>query len=268
MASLANLEKEKAENEESETFESYDLYPSYDKLTESIVLAKTRSSSLENVRKLNCWGSEVQDIGIIRSLPNLEVCSLSVNHIKSLEPFSHCPRLQELYIRKNFISDLRDICYLKELEELRILWLADNPCSDVENYRHTVLRNLPKLQKLDNINVTEEELTLASEEGQELCLPVPTPEPEETKKENGGPDLDPTDPLAFSLCEVNKIREEAGLKPLPIDKMLSPQAIAAGLVTAKNCGILQAVFLLLRELDTESLQFVQNAVQSLLDKSS
>lgn len=56
MASLENLENlEKEENEETETFESYDLYPSHDKLTEALVLAKTRSSSLENVRKLNCW---------------------------------------------------------------------------------------------------------------------------------------------------------------------------------------------------------------------
>ena len=75
----------------------------------------------------------------------------SVNDITTLEDFSYCPNLQELYIRNNKIGDLRQICYLKDLDKLRILWLADNPCATVDNYRSTVLRNLPGLQKLDNI---------------------------------------------------------------------------------------------------------------------
>ena len=75
----------------------------------------------------------------------------SVNDISILEDFSHCPNLQELYIRNNKIEDLRQICYLKDLEKLRILWLADNPCATADNYRYTVLRNLPGLQKLDNV---------------------------------------------------------------------------------------------------------------------
>jgi hypothetical protein len=38
------------------------------------------------------------------------------------------------------------------------LWLADNPCSEVEDYRQTVLHNLPQLQKLDDIIVKPEEI--------------------------------------------------------------------------------------------------------------
>ena len=75
----------------------------------------------------------------------------SVNNLTSLEDFSHCPSLQELYIRKNHVEDLRDVHYLKSLERLRILWLSDNPCSQGDNYRMTVLRTLPNLHKLDNI---------------------------------------------------------------------------------------------------------------------
>ena len=53
---------------------------------------------------------------------------------------------------------MREICYLKGLTTLRNLWLADNPCSEVEDYRQTVLHNLPQLQKLDDIIVKPEEI--------------------------------------------------------------------------------------------------------------
>ena len=75
----------------------------------------------------------------------------SVNNIQTLEDFSHCPNLTELYIRKNKIKTLSEINHLRELPKLRNLWLADNPCSGGDNYRHTVLRTLPNLQKLDNV---------------------------------------------------------------------------------------------------------------------
>ena len=77
----------------------------------------------------------------------------SVNNLTSLEDFAHCPSLQELYIRKNHVEDLRDVHYLKKLERLRVLWLSDNPCAQRDNYRMTVLRTLPNLQKLDNVGM-------------------------------------------------------------------------------------------------------------------
>lgn len=74
----------------------------------------------------------------------------SVNKISSLKDFSHCHCLEELYIRKNCIASLSEIYHLKHLRNLRVLWLMDNPCADVTNYRDIILRNLPHLQKLDN----------------------------------------------------------------------------------------------------------------------
>ncbi|ESO93625.1 hypothetical protein LOTGIDRAFT_119159 [Lottia gigantea] len=120
-------------------------------LTEKLVLTRTRAQDLDSVKKLNCWGSGITDVSVIRKMINLEVCSLSGNKISSLEDFSHCPNLQELYIRKNKISDLRHVHWLKKLNRLRVLWLADNSCSTGDNYRMTVLKTLPNLQKLDNV---------------------------------------------------------------------------------------------------------------------
>jgi hypothetical protein len=51
----------------------------------------------------------------------VEVVSLSVNAISSLEDLAACPRIRELYLRKNQISDLKQILFLTALPELRIL---------------------------------------------------------------------------------------------------------------------------------------------------
>lgn len=145
------------------------------KLTRKMVLSRAKASELHNVRKLNCWGSRLTDISICREMPSLEVITLSVNSVSSLEPVSRCRRLSELYLRRNLVPSLGEIFHLKELPHLRVLWLAENPCCgpDPHLYRMTVLRNLPGLQRLDNQAVTEEELSRALLEGREITAAPP-----------------------------------------------------------------------------------------------
>ncbi|XP_059085493.1 uncharacterized protein LOC131882366 isoform X3 [Tigriopus californicus] len=144
------------------------------KLTEEMIVARTRVSDMNNVKKLNCWGAELTDITVLRKLVNVEVLSLSVNCITSLSDIQNCKNLQELYIRKNKIPDLSEICWLKELSKLKSLWLEENPCvqdhGDV--YRVTVIRNLPQLQKLDNLPVQSDEMADAMRRGMELVHPL------------------------------------------------------------------------------------------------
>lgn len=89
--------------------------------------------------------------------------SYSVNKIKNLSDFENCRQLKELYLRKNEIQDLNEIAYLQGLPELSHLWLEENPCVDKAgpNYRAIILRALPKLKKLDNIDVTADEIANA-----------------------------------------------------------------------------------------------------------
>ncbi|XP_044532534.1 cilia- and flagella-associated protein 410 isoform X1 [Gracilinanus agilis] len=276
------------------------------KLTRKMVLSRAKASELESVRKLNCWGSRLTDISICRSLPSIEVITLSVNSVSSLEPVSHCLQLSELYLRRNHIGSLDELFYLKELPRLRVLWLAENPCCgpDPRHYRMTVLRNLPGLQKLDNQTVTEEELSQALIEGEEI-----TTAPVSQDAQNGHPELscelsavdssaDPeNDLLVDSMEETNKIREQLGMKPLARDRFpaFSPRASvssrkkrvsgpgstppctqcedgpmgAPGLPTNPEAGllaappennILNAVILLLKELDMEGLETVHQTV--------
>uniref|UniRef100_K7G6V2 Cilia- and flagella-associated protein 410 n=1 Tax=Pelodiscus sinensis TaxID=13735 RepID=K7G6V2_PELSI len=181
----------------------------------------------------SCRGSCLTDISICRELPNIEVITFSVNGISSLAPISHCQHLTELYLRKNSIPSLDELFHLKGLPRLRVLWLAENPCCglDPHRYRMTVLRNLPSLQKLDNQAVTEEELSQALVDGEEIAAP-----PAQRSLEQGCPEATessatecategPTEPereqLNFSLGETNKVQEQLGVTPGPRDEFSS-----------------------------------------------
>ncbi|XP_045114659.1 uncharacterized protein F09G8.5-like isoform X11 [Portunus trituberculatus] len=165
------------------------------KLTEDMVVARSRGSDIHNVKKLNCWGSELSDVSVVRKLPNVEVLSLSVNRISTLADFQYCQNLQELYIRKNNITDINEVLYLRALPKLKSLWLADNPCAEFEQYRLTVLRALPHLQKLDNVAVDSEEVQKAmvcgiplpaDRGGEEREMPRSSSVGESLRSESGG----------------------------------------------------------------------------------
>nr|XP_033330903.1 uncharacterized protein LOC117222949 isoform X1 [Megalopta genalis] len=142
------------------------------KLTEEMVVARTRVSDFSAVKKLNCWGTELTDVSILRKMKNVEVLSLSVNNINTLADFQYCLSLQDLFVRKNNIKDLNEVCYLQGLPNLRNLWLGENPCAEKEGYRFAVLRALPNLQKLDDKVVSAEEVQVAVTRGHILVHPL------------------------------------------------------------------------------------------------
>lgn len=142
-------------------------------LSEEMIINRTRCKTLAEVKALNCWGSELTDVSIVQHMPQVEVLSLSVNKIASLSSFSTCPALTELYLRKNAVTDIAEISYLKGLKELKMLWLSGNPIENIPQYRLTVIRALPTLHKLDDIVVTEDEVVESQKLGKELG-PAPT----------------------------------------------------------------------------------------------
>ncbi|XP_066115329.1 cilia- and flagella-associated protein 410 [Saccopteryx bilineata] len=241
------------------------------KLTRKMVLSRAKASELHNVRKLNCWGSRLTDISICREMPSLEVITLSVNSVSTLEPMSQCQQLSELYLRRNHIASLTELSYLKGLPHLRVLWLAENPCcgANPHLYRMTVLRNLPTLQKLDNQTVTEEELSQALMEGEE----VTTPSREGTG--NGRSELSfalsamnataetQRNPLSYSEEEAS-IQGQLGLKRPAQDRFPSFSQRETMSSCKNRNNILTAVLLLLQDLDTEGLEAVHQTVVSRL----
>lgn len=133
------------------------------------------------------------------------------------------------------IPSLSELCHLRPLTRLRVLCLAENPCcgTDPNSYRLSVLRCLPRLQKLDNQGeyeslgtevklttasveitlyqskealfffkvVTEEELAMALVDGEAVTTP-----PESLKNQlpsNGLPDADmENDPQYYNMKET------------------------------------------------------------------
>ncbi|NXP27674.1 CU002 protein, partial [Scytalopus superciliaris] len=238
------------------------------RLSRAAVLRQARAAALDGVRRLNCWGSHLTDISICRDLPNIEVITFSVNGISDLEPLTRCQNLSELYLRKNNITSLDELFHLKGLPRLRVLWLAENPCcgQDPHRYRMTVLRNLPGLQKLDNQAVTEEELSQALVDGVEITAP-----PARRHVENGwaesmessaaGSTAEPgSELLSSSLEEPNRIQEELGMKLVPRDKYSSFSSQETDCNCKKRNNVLNAILLLMKELDTEGLEIIQQTV--------
>ncbi|VCW69360.1 unnamed protein product, partial [Gulo gulo] len=237
------------------------------KLTRKMVLSRAKASELHSVRKLNCWGSRLTDVSICREMPSLEVITLSVNSVSTLEPVSQCRQLSELYLRKNRIPSLAELFYLKGLPRLRVLWLAENPCCgpDPHLYRMTVLRNLPHLQKLDNQPVTEEELSRALLEGEEVTAPGI----EGTG--NGGSELSYALSAMDTSAETRQdtlscgeeetsVQSQLGLKPPSRERFPSFSQRDATSSHKNRNNVLSAVLLLLRELDAEGLEAVRRTV--------
>ena len=122
-------------------------------LSEELIYQKVKHKNLSDIKVLNLYGNDLEDIQIIKKLVNIEILSLSLNKISSLKPFKNCLHLKELYLRKNNISNLNEINYLTNLKNLKILWLKENPISNLPNYKIYILNKLPQLVKLDNFEI-------------------------------------------------------------------------------------------------------------------
>ena len=163
------------------------------KLSRELIAQKVKSDRIESIRNLNLWGSNLEDISIIEDMPSLEIVSLSVNKIKTLRPFANLANLRELYLRRNLISNLNEIKYLTDCQNLSVLWLSENPICDNPNYRAVIICVLPQLQKLDDIAITDQERSKAEKklsgnlgEGDDDS----GPEPEENTKESNNYDTE------------------------------------------------------------------------------
>ena len=126
-------------------------------LTPDFILQKCKNDRLSSIKNLNLWGNKLEDISVLAEVPNMAICSLSLNNITSLNVFQHTKKLKELYLRKNMISDLRELKYLVALPNLQVLWLWDNPICQHPLYRQYCIKLLPNLVKLDSSAVTNEE---------------------------------------------------------------------------------------------------------------
>jgi hypothetical protein len=151
-------------------------------LTMNLVMQKARADRPAMVKRLNVSGAQVDDIGVLDKFTYLEVCSLSANDISDLAPLASCVRVRELFLRKNDIVDLFQVLHLRNLKELVALTLSENPISQHDCYRNYVIASLPQLDKLDDVQITDDERERAFDEFPDVTscnIPLPL----QTKRE-------------------------------------------------------------------------------------
>eukprot|EP00092_Neocalanus_flemingeri_P013855 GFUD01014946.1.p1 GENE.GFUD01014946.1~~GFUD01014946.1.p1 ORF type:complete len:365 (-),score=133.53 GFUD01014946.1:100-1194(-) len=188
-------------------------------LTEDMIVARTRVSNMASVKKLNCWGADLTDISVVRRLQNVEMLSLSLNSLTSLSDFQDNKNLQELFVRKNQIQSLKELIWLRDLSRLKHLWLAENPCAEGnDRYRQTVIRNLPQLEKLDNVSVTSQEradarfgIDLEEEEDNREQRSMSVEEREDMRSVSDEPAYKPRDLVQnYTRREASQVFQETG----------------------------------------------------------
>ncbi|KAK0175568.1 hypothetical protein PV327_009308 [Microctonus hyperodae] len=73
------------------------------RLTEEMVVARSRISDLTAVKKLNCWGSELTDISILRELKKVEVLSLRYR-LSVIRALPHLEKLDDKFVTTDEIN--------------------------------------------------------------------------------------------------------------------------------------------------------------------
>jgi len=219
------------------------------RLTEEMVLTKMKQSSVDRVKNVNLWGSSLSDVSVLSRFPRLEKVSLSVNKISSLQDFRGCTGLTELYLRKNEIRDLTTVGFLKDLPRLRILWLCDNPCAENEMYRQFVIRLLPRLEKLDMHDVTDEERRAALDNNAAAFIML----------------LHATDEILESASKLDGERSAAAELKETEASTTHPDTLRASRSLSAGGNIYSAITLLLRDMDDEAVDDVRAHCVRLLE---
>jgi len=110
-------------------------------LTLELVFNKTKSDNLNNIKNLNLWGNELEDLSLIDRMPNLEVISLSVNNIKNLNLWGNeledlslidrMPNLEVISLSVNKINSLKDFASCSKLHVEPTINLGTVPAQEL-----------------------------------------------------------------------------------------------------------------------------------------
>ena len=57
-------------------------------LTRELLVMKCKNDKLSQIKNVNLWGNDLDDLSIMCDLPNVEIVSLSLNKISSLRDFA------------------------------------------------------------------------------------------------------------------------------------------------------------------------------------
>eukprot|EP00916_Digyalum_oweni_P026554 GHVL01043612.1.p1 GENE.GHVL01043612.1~~GHVL01043612.1.p1 ORF type:complete len:263 (+),score=68.34 GHVL01043612.1:32-790(+) len=186
-----------------------------------ISLHQFEIEKIENLnfcRHLNILLLQNNIIGKIENLSKLhelEYLNLAINNIKKIENLEKCENLKKLDLTLNFIDvlDLEEsLENLKKNENLEVLYLTGNPCTDWKDYRDYVISKLDNLSQLDGTDILKSEKIKSKnkeyilnekrkegaytiEERTEMYRKL-AKEKEEKEERQNGPPIQPVEPLS------------------------------------------------------------------------
>lgn len=201
-----------------------------------------------DVVKVNAFAMRITAIQQLSCFRNLMVLSLSSNSISDISGLKNCFSLVEIYLRKNNISDLRQIGYLQNLNHLGVLFLQDNPCALDVNYRKKTLRCLKFLSTLDIAVVTDDEKCEALNTTDEVVLNFERSIANYLEKNKD------TDECKDIGTTVFKGLKTEGILAQELPKAFSAsQNIMISSMSSKSSNIFNAIRLLMSELNREDI---------------
>jgi len=121
--------------------------------------------NLQNLDKLNLASNPLKKLENMENLQNLTTLIVEkcfFNTVENIREIVKLKKLNVLNISQNNIEEPEILDVLKELPELKVLYLKGNPCvKSIRSYRKKVVSSIPTLTYLDDRPIFETERRLA-----------------------------------------------------------------------------------------------------------
>ncbi|KAF4074479.1 hypothetical protein AMELA_G00239790 [Ameiurus melas] len=128
-------------------------------LSNNIIEKMEKLERLHQLRELHLSNNRIRKIEGLEQMANLQILNLANNSIEQVPPWfgKKLRSLQKLNLQKNEIFSLHELTKLKLLKSLTELMLAENPVSDLPQYRLFLVFHLRSLEFLDGQPISEQE---------------------------------------------------------------------------------------------------------------
>ena len=128
------------------------------KLNESKVpLIRDLGTSWKNLKVLWLSRCGLEDVHGLNALPNLRELYISFNDLSDITPIADLEYIEVVDLESNRVEDMDSIEYLGMCRGLTQLTLEGNAVCSQKGYRNRIASQMPQLQILDDVVITEEE---------------------------------------------------------------------------------------------------------------
>lgn len=130
-------------------------------LQQNVLTEISHLEGLDALETLNVSNNHIARLANLSCLPNLRTLIATHNNLSDLDSVKHVAELTALHtldLQNNQISDPGIVECLKQIPDLRCLYLKGNPVvSAIKNYRKALVSSIPTLTYLDDRPVFEPE---------------------------------------------------------------------------------------------------------------